>query len=182
MQVKMDRKEQDQQTRQVSDMFRAKILVYAITIEQHLTAVIIDRFTKNQREKVNFILYFEKTSFERKIELVKLFLKANYPHLFKEYEKTFILLNQIRDIRNRLSHHNSSYANDNKKTVFVLSPNVVKLAKNRKGIWVGTNDEKFSIHRMLGLMQMVEKCDSEVREMVEKIKNFQEIKTYNPGG
>jgi|CXWL01.1.fsa_nt_gi hypothetical protein len=165
----MDRIKQDRETRKISDSFRAEILVYAIGIEQQLTTIIIDRFTKNPREIVEFIHYFEKTSFERKIELVKLILKSNYPHLLQEYEKTFVQLNQIRDIRNRLSHHHSSYDYDGKKTVFVLSPNVVKLEKNKKGLWIGTNDAKFSVTKMKGLKKMVKDCDSDIRKVVKII-------------
>lgn len=167
----MNRSKQDQKTRKISETFRAEILVNAIVIEQHLTTIIIDRFTKDPKEIVDFILFFEKTSFERKIELVKLVLKSSYTHLFKEYEKTFIQLNQIRDIRNRLSHHNSSYEYDGKKTIFVLSPNVVRLGKNKKGLWVGTNDAKFTTQKMIGLVKMVKECDSDVRRIVDKIKN-----------
>lgn len=169
----MDRQEQDQKTRELSDSFRAKILVYAIGIEQQLTIIIISRFTKNPLEMVDYTLYFEKTSFERKIELVKLILKSTCPNLLKEYKITLQQLNQIRDIRNRLSHHHSSYAYDGKSTDFVLSPNVVRLKKNNNGFWVGKNDKKFTVKEMKGLMKMVEKCDSKIREIVEKIPKNQ---------
>ena len=165
----MDRKEQDQMTRDLSVSFREKILVYAIGIEQQLTTIIISRFTKNPLEMVDYILYFEKTSFERKIELVNLILKSDHPNLLKEYKITLQQLNQIRDIRNRLSHHHSSYVYDGKSTDFVLSPNVVKLKKNSKGFWVGKNDKRFTVKEMKGLMKMVEECDSKIREIVEKI-------------
>ena len=166
----MDRQEQDQKTRKLSDSFRAKILVYAIEIEQQLTIIIINRFTKNSLEMVDYILYFEKTSFERKIELVKLILKSADPNLLKEYKITLQQLNQIRDIRNRLSHHHSAYAYNGKSTDFVLSPNVVRLKKNNKGFWVGKNDKKFTVKEMQGLMKMVGECDSQIRKIVEKIK------------
>ena len=163
-------KEQIEKTKQISENFRSKILIYAVGLEQILTSMIITRFTKNPLEMIDFIFYFEKTSFERKIRLVELILKSNYSNLLKESETTFTQLTQIRDIRNILSHYHSSFEYDDKKTVFVLSPNVVKITKDKKGLFVGKNVHKFTINKMIGLMKMVENCDSRLRELQRKIK------------
>lgn len=185
MQVKMDRVKQDNETRAVSDTFVSKILVYATVLEQHLTWIIITRFTNNPMEKAGFITYFEKTSFERKIELVQLILKTSYPDLFKQYKTTFTQLHQLRDHKNKISHYHRSYEYDGKKTVFVLSPSVVRLTKDKKGSWIGKNVKKFTISEMKNLMAMVEKCDFQVRKLMNEIvklnKNVPNDNTNNYG-
>jgi len=161
----MNRKEQDKKAKEVSEKFRAEILIFSVDSERILTDMIISRFEKKPLEKIDYILYFEKTSFERKIHLVKLILKSNYPKLLGKYKKTFIQLDQMRDIRNALSHYNSYYENDGKKTVFVLGPNIVRLRKKKKGGWIEKNVKKFSVRHMKGLIKMVEKCNTDIRKL-----------------
>jgi hypothetical protein len=172
MQVKsivMDRTEQDKQTRNLSNEFVSKILVYAIVIEQQLTQIICRQLTKEVIDITDFVEYFDDVAFERKILLVELILRHNYPQLFTEYKVTFSQIKQIKDVRNRISHHSRSYAYDGKKTSYVLSHTIVRLERNSKGELIEKNVEKYTEKKMRGLMKMAETCDAEIRELTAKL-------------
>ena len=169
----MNRKEQDKKANYTAENFRTKILVHAISIEQTLTQLIIARFTNDAHHAIKFIEFFEDMSFKRKIELVDLLLASNYPILSKSFKrKELKQLGQIRDIRNRISHHHSSYENNGKETVFVLSPSIVRVKPNKKGQLDRTNIQTFSVRKMNGLIKMAEECDNNMKSMNEKINRF----------
>lgn len=166
----MNKQERDKLTQETADKFVSLILVYAVLIEQYLTNIISQQFTKKIPDKTYFIEYFDYATFERKIQLVELILKYNYSNLFKDYENTLVQIKQIKDIRNRIAHHSRSYHDDGQKTKHVLSPIVVRLKKNPEGGFIEINVEKYTVNKMNGLMKMADQCANKVREMETKLK------------
>lgn len=109
MNIILDREEQDKETRELSDKFVSKILVYAIMTELHLISIITFEMTKKLEDRIHFIEYFDQSTFERKINLVEIILKFNYPKIFQQYKNTIVQIKQIKDARNRIAHHIQSY-------------------------------------------------------------------------
>lgn len=166
----MDKSERDKITRDTSDRFVSTVLVHSVIIEQYLTIMISQQFTKKIPDKTYFIEYFDQSTFERKIELIELILKYNHPTLLTNYKKTIQQVKQIKDIRNRIAHHSKSYHDNNKKTEFVLSPTVVRLKRKSGGGFIEIDVEKYSVNKMNGLMKMVELCTNKIRELETKLK------------
>ena len=158
----------NKKTRELSEKFVFTILVYSITIENHLTMIIASEFTKD-RGKTHFIKYFDKSTFERKIDLVEIILKVKYLNVFQEHKKTISQIRQIKDIRNKIAHYTRSFVDNQKQTKFVLSPTITKVKQDKKGLWVGIDVKEYSVKEMKGLMKMVEECDSNVRKLVETL-------------
>lgn len=166
----MEKQEQDEQTKKISNDFILKILSYAIVIERHLASIIILQFETNDAGHSNdFLEYFDKASFERKIKLVKLILNAKYPYIMEEFKETLTQIDQIRGIRNNIAHLIQSYENDSHQTSFVLSPSVIR-ATVKNGKFTKINVKRYTPAKMVQLMKMAEKCDSDVRRMVEQVR------------
>lgn len=89
-------------------LLRGKFIDLTVDIETIMDDVLANHFCspKIQNDFKQYIL--DETMFNRKIELFKKILKANYPALYKKYE-SHIDFKKLKDVRNRFAHNKISY-------------------------------------------------------------------------
>ena len=88
---------------QISD-FIAKVSQQSIKIERNLGNILANHYTKG-----NFFVDFTTTiipefTFDKKIKLVEIIIKNNYPEHYKKYKKVFDSVDIFRQVRNGLIH------------------------------------------------------------------------------
>lgn len=134
--------------------FQGTILSTLNYIEVALTEIIaVDITDKPEKieERVQFFQFFEEMTLERKIGLVNLILKINYPSIYTGHPDYYAELNDLRKIRNTIAHNYVAFeANSDKTKAYLLleSPIVKKKIK-------------LSERKMRGLMKKAEKVKSD---------------------
>jgi len=151
-------KEQNKKIRDLSENFQFKIIVNSNMIDQFLTMIICTELTKKWNSMTEFLDYFEEVAFKRKIDLVKIILKTNYPEIYKKYSGIFTTLGEIKKIRDRIAHDQLTY--DTSEGLIIFSPMIVRYDKNYE-----TNETKLSEKKIISLMQMSEKCKEKIKEL-----------------
>jgi len=114
--------------RESSREFSFNVVTYSIQLEEIMTNIICLELSKDWLEMESFEDYFDKVSFENKINLAETILKNNHPKTLKKFPKIFANVRQVKKIRNQLAHRNRHYEVNpqGKNAKFVLHHRKIK--------------------------------------------------------
>jgi len=130
-------------------------------IEIQLTEIIsvdICEEPKIVEQRADFFKYFDEMVLERKINLVKLILKNNYPNILKKYPDYIANLHNLRTIRNKIAHNTRTFTKSENKIWLTLSHPVIK-----------KSSEDITLGKMKGLIKKSEKVATQTQEIRKSI-------------
>jgi len=148
--------------KELTPKFQLSILNNVNIIDNILLEIIcvdVTKDAKDIRKRIKFGNHYEKRSFQKKIDLVKVILETNHPNILKKHPKFFDELAFVKRYRNSLSHSSIHWERetDEKNVKLVLHHRTIK------------KQVRLSRRQMLNIMKKAEKCTDDTRKIFSLI-------------